>query len=196
MLSLSFPYFFFRVSDMDWGIPEFCWGAVAACGRVGSSILGGGWVDYLVVNGRNYKGELWLYLIQFPSYSTKKDRGAQELGIELPTWTVDVILFSFMLGTGNFSANSSGRNGPGMGWWFFQQVADALEIFPRAGELSRLFGLLAKKMWSFTWHQRTSGDIRGLEIPSIESWVPSCIQLHWGMDILSGFTRPAAWGGW
>ena len=25
------------------------------------------------------------------------------------------------------------------------QVADALEIFPRAGELSRLFGLLAKK---------------------------------------------------
>jgi len=37
-----------------------------------------------------------------------------------------------------------------MGWWFFQQVADALEIFPRAGELSRLFGLLAKKMWSFT----------------------------------------------
>ena len=104
MLSLSFPYFFFRVSAMDWGIPEFCWGAVAACGRVGSSILGGGWVDYLVVNGRNYKGELRLYLIQFPSYSTKKDRGAQELGIELPTWTVDVILFSFMLGTGNFSA--------------------------------------------------------------------------------------------
>ena len=50
------------------------------------------------------------------------------------------------------------------------QVADALEIFPRAGELSRLFGLLAQKRCLKRWSSSSEvGFLSTTDYPLVSS---------------------------
>ena len=82
-------------------------------------------------------------LASYPFLSKFHDIPTKKLGdrerFKFPTCTVDVI-YSFSVGDGQLFRPTVVEAGMG---WPPAQVADALEIFPRAGELSRLFGFLA-----------------------------------------------------